>query len=300
MMFGDMPLREACNKIIHATTVEPHNREGSEMHRFDEHNEIGWYQAQQDIEDDSMERPERIRWKHLSFLIRLGGHKHNKEWWHLLEIPAMALERIRLEIGHMGEITNNMLRLLGSAFSDRDLEKFQAVRTMDDKVDILQGAILNYMGRLRREPLTEKQSQEFQALMSATINLENLADVIESELVAIGEAFIAKDIKPSEATGILLYDLKEKLVSAINDLITAVRKGDERAAENVITLGHEVRRLADEFIARQSERIAGREGPQADLIRLEMELLDKMRRIYTLAKRVAKEFVPEVVAGKTD
>ena len=53
------------------------------------------------------------------------GHKHNKEWWHLLEIPAMALERIRLEIGHMGEITNDMLRLLGSAFSDRDLEKFQ-------------------------------------------------------------------------------------------------------------------------------------------------------------------------------
>ena len=95
---------------------------------------------------------------------------------------------------------------------------------MDDKVDILQGAILNYMGRLRREPLTEKQSQEFQALMSATINLENLADVIESELVAIGEAFIAKDIKPSEATGILLYDLKEKLVSAISDLITAVRE----------------------------------------------------------------------------
>ncbi|GAH87276.1 unnamed protein product, partial [marine sediment metagenome] len=87
----------------------------------------------------------------------------------LLEIPAMALERIRLEIGHMGEITNDMLRLLQSAFSDRDLEKFKAVRTMDDKVDILQGAILGYMGRLRREPLTDKQSQEFQALMSATI-----------------------------------------------------------------------------------------------------------------------------------
>lgn len=64
----------------------------------------------------------------------------------VLEIPAMALQRIRLEIGHMGEITNDMLRLLGSAFSDRDLERFQAVRKMDDKVDILQGVILNYMG----------------------------------------------------------------------------------------------------------------------------------------------------------
>jgi hypothetical protein len=31
---------------------------------------------------------------------------------------------------------------------------------------------------------------------------------------------------------------------------------------------------------------------------MELELLDNLRRIYTLAKRVARDFVPEEVASK--
>ncbi len=217
----------------------------------------------------------------------------------LLEIPSMALERVRLEIGHMGEIISDMLALVGKAFREGNLEKFKSVRTMDNKVDILQEAILNYMGQLRQEPLTDNQSREFQALMSAAINLESLADVIESDLVALGEAFISKGLRPSEATEVLLHGLGEKLVAAISDLVNALREHDEKSAEKVIELRHEIRRLSDEFITRQSERIAGRAGAQVELIRLEMELLDNMRRIYTLAKRVAKEFVPEQVADNT-
>jgi phosphate:Na+ symporter len=217
----------------------------------------------------------------------------------LVEIPSMALERVRLEIGHMGAIISEMLALMGQAFREGNLEKFKSVRTMDNKVDILQEAILNYMGQLRQEPLTDNQSREFQALMSAVINLESLADVIESDLVALGEAFISKGLRPSEATEVLLHGLGEKLVAAISDLVNALREHDEKSAEKVIELRHEIRRLSDEFITRQSERIAGRAGAQVELIRLEMELLDNMRRIYTLAKRVAKEFVPEQVADNT-
>lgn len=217
----------------------------------------------------------------------------------LLEIPPLALERARFEIGRAGDIIIDMLELLDSAFRERDLAKFQAVRTMDDKIDILQEAILSYLGQVRKDPLTEDQSREFQTLMAAAINLENLADVIESDLVPIGETLITKGIEPNEATGIILYDLGEKVVSAVREVTTAVRERDEQAAQHVIEMRHEIRRLADQFIARQSERIAGREGSQIELVRLEMELLDKMRRMYTLAKRVAKEFVPEEVAGKT-
>jgi hypothetical protein len=57
-------------------------------------------------------------------------------------------------------------------------------------------------------------------------------------------------------------------------------------------------READEFLARQSGRIGVQEARHLDLVRLELDLLDKLRRIYTLAKRVAKDFVPEEVASK--
>jgi|GEM_PF-2865365 len=101
------------------------------------------------------------------------------------------------------------------------------------------------------------------------------------------------------ASAIILVLFAFPAVAAISDLVNALREHDEKSAEKVIELRHEIRRLSDEFIIRQSERIAGRAGAQVELIRLEMELLDNMRRIYTRAKRVAKEFVPEQVADNT-
>ena len=44
--------------------------------------------------------------------------------------------------------------------------------------------------------------------------------------------------------------------------------------------------------------MASREAGGLELIRLQMELLDKLRQIYTLAKRVAKDFVPQEIAAK--
>lgn len=80
MMFDSMTLREVCNKIIHANIVEPHSREGTEMHRIEEYREDG----------------ESIEWEHLSFNVRLGGRKGSDEWYHLLEVPAFVAAIVEL------------------------------------------------------------------------------------------------------------------------------------------------------------------------------------------------------------
>jgi phosphate:Na+ symporter len=216
----------------------------------------------------------------------------------VVAIPAMALERVRLEIGHMGEIINHMLASTYTAFTQRDRGKFDEVLKMDDQVDILNDAILEYLSQVRQEPLTDHQSQEFQTLMSATINLESLADVIESGLVDIGKGFIDHDLKPSDTTRLLLREFAAKVQQAVEDTVKAVREEDETAAGAVIALKDDIRRLADEALQLQSERIGVQETRHLDLVRMELELLDNLRRIYTLAKRVAKDFVPEEVASK--
>lgn len=89
MMFDDMTLREACNKIIHATVVEPHSSEGSSSHRIDEYNWLGWSESHEEGEDAGPE-PEPIKWHHLSGHIRLGGQHQKKQWWHLLDVPEFV------------------------------------------------------------------------------------------------------------------------------------------------------------------------------------------------------------------
>jgi len=216
----------------------------------------------------------------------------------LIEMPAMALEGVRLELGHMGEIITGMFATLRSAFAERDRATCERVLKMDDQVDILHEAILEYLSEIRQNPLTDRQSMEFQALMSATINLESLADVIETELVDIAEKFIDQEGEPSEATQLLLRDLADKVSQAIEDVIRSVRENDEKAAENVIAVKDEIRRIAEEFLVHQSQRMGVKEDRHLALVRLELELLDKLRQMYTLTKRIAKELVPDEVASK--
>jgi phosphate:Na+ symporter len=216
----------------------------------------------------------------------------------VLEMPSIALERVRFEIGHMGEIIGHMMHGVQKAWQERDRAALDAVLRMDDKVDILHEAILEYLGEIRRETLTDRQSREFQALMGATVNLEGLADVIESELIGLGKQVIEQDLRVDETTRILFVELAGKVTEAVEQVIKSIRETDEQAAEEVIRVKDDVRRLAEEALARQSERIGAAEPRNIELIRLEFEVLDNLRRIYTLAKRIARDFVPEEVAEK--
>jgi len=169
---------------------------------------------------------------------------------------------------------------------------------MDDKVDILNEAILEYLSEIRQQTLTDRQSTEFQSLMSAAINLENLADIVETDLSSIGRDYLDSNLQHSETTRLLLRELGEKVILAVGNLVRAIREDDEKAAAEVIALKDEIRRLSNAALQRQSERIGVREPGHLELVQMEMEILEHLRRIYTLAKRVAREFVPEEVASK--
>jgi len=216
----------------------------------------------------------------------------------VVEVPAMALEAARLELGQMGEIVTEMMVAVQRAWMERDRAALEAVMRMDDKVDVLHEAILEYLGEVRSQTLTERQSHEFQTLMSATVNLEGLADVIESELVQLGMRAIDRGLVTDDATRELFRELSGRVTDAVRQVVAAIRESDELAAAQVIALKDEIRRLGERAMARQAQRIGGSEGRNIELIRLEFEVLDNLRRIYTLAKRIAKELVPEQVAEK--
>ena len=216
----------------------------------------------------------------------------------VIEVPSMALEQVRFELGHMGEIINEMFSTLRSGVLENDKHKCESVRKLDNKVDILSEAVLEYLHDIRQHTLTDKQSDRFQALMSATVNLENLANIINDELVEIGKGFIDLATEPSEATLMLIQNLADNVGHAIDQVILAVREDDETAAEEVIALKDDIQQIAADFLVLQAGRISIKEGGHLSLVRLEMELLGKLRGIYTLAKRIAKDFVPDEVASK--
>lgn len=218
----------------------------------------------------------------------------------LLEVPSVALENVRFEIGHMGEITSDMLKTLWTAFQQRDRDMVDEVIKMDDKVDVLSERILEYLSEIQQEELTDESSHELKALMSATINIESLADVIESELSEICKKYIDYDLHESDASLALFIDFSQTVGDTFDKLVRAIKNDDENAAAEVITVKEHIRHAVDEILKNQASRISVETNKDLLLVRLELELVDKLRRIYTLTKRVAREFIPKELAHKTE
>ena len=218
----------------------------------------------------------------------------------LLEVPSVALENVRFEIGHMGEITSDMLTTLWMAFQTRDRDMVDKVIAMDDKVDVLSERILEYLSEIQQEALTDESSKTLQALMSATINIESLADVIETDLAEICKKFIDYDLQEKGESLDLLLDFTQTVAGAFDKLVDAIKNNDENAAAEVITLKEQIRHAVDEILKNQASRITFQSSKDLLLVRMELETVDQLRRIYTLTKRIAKEFIPEELAMKTE
>jgi phosphate:Na+ symporter len=215
-----------------------------------------------------------------------------------LQAPAIALQQVRLEAGRLGDIVIGMIKDVAPALRDLDRTSLERIAREHDKVDILAAEILKYLGRVRRALLSERESREFQQLMTATDNLESVADVIASDVIGLAQK--VADVRESERTGeetrAMLTDLYETVVQAVELTVEAVRKDDQNPAESVLLLKGRIRTQADQLLARKAERLGSDDPHYVTLVRLQMAFVDQMRRIYTLSKRMAKAIVPEVVA----
>ncbi len=213
----------------------------------------------------------------------------------LIETPALALQAVRLEIARMGEIVEKMFIGLRKAMLKRERGQLEKVQMMDDQVDVLEGEILRYLGKIRSQPLSEKQSAEIAQAMKASDGFESVGDVIETDLVGLGYKALDKNIQASEAMRYLFDELGDKLSAAIKLTIRAVEDVDQRAASEVLSMKADINRLMNEALELQSRELAGVAPEKIEVMRIEMTVIENLKRIHTYLKRIAREYVPKEI-----
>lgn len=82
----DLPLREVCNKIIHAVTVEPFQTDGQHPHEYDEMAMDSWREHHD--HDSDTQPPLGLGWQHLSGFVGLSGTRGRERWAHVLCVPT--------------------------------------------------------------------------------------------------------------------------------------------------------------------------------------------------------------------
>jgi phosphate:Na+ symporter len=215
-----------------------------------------------------------------------------------LAVPAVALQQVRMELGRIGVITLGMLQDIVPALKSRNMKHVEDIARRDDEVDILEAAILVYMGKIRKGSLTDQESLEFQGLMTATDNIESLADVIETDIVALARKAADVKSRSGDETREMLASLYTTVTQSVELAVQAVRDNDQRAASSVLMLKDSIRDQSEHVLTRKATRLGAEDPDYLNLVRLEMAFVDQMRRIYTLAKRIAKVALPPALAER--
>ncbi len=211
----------------------------------------------------------------------------------LLGTPSLALDRVRLEILHLGDLVRRMFRAILPALVSGTEETLQEIQDMDTSVDLLHGQIVQYLGEISQTALTAGQTEEFIKLMATANDLENVGDVIETRLVHSGLRRIAEGITISATTTTVIREFHAAIGRALEWALHAVTQKNEEAARMVIDMKEEINRLADSAALHEAKRLVAKEPKRLPTYALEVDMLEDLKRVYYFCKRMAKVAVPE-------
>ncbi len=206
----------------------------------------------------------------------------------LLNTSFLALERVRLEVLHMGEVVQEMLNKIMPAILKGDQQALKTIRKMDDRVDILYQQIIAYMGKISKGTLTDLQSKEFLDLLAAVNDLENIGDTIETNLVELGQQRINAGFSISQPTRKVLVDFHAVIERALASSIQAVAQSNKKTAKLVVNMKAEISNLAHSAATHQAARLVAEEPNRIPAYTIEIDIIEKQKRIFYLTRRMAK------------
>jgi phosphate:Na+ symporter len=214
----------------------------------------------------------------------------------LVRVSSMALERARMELGHMGELTEAMLAKLKTAFAAGDLSELSQ---RYDQVVVLREAVLAYLQHVGRSELSDAEAEEHARLVAAAGEIENMSAAVSRELAPLSRTIEEADIRPSPETTELLGRLFQSIEESAHAALRALVEGDERAAQTVVANRDVILELSSALYRQQSARLAQDDPSRLLKHRVQLEMLDKLRRIYSVAEHMAISVLPRgVLAGE--
>jgi len=205
-----------------------------------------------------------------------------------LSTPALALDRLRLEIVRLGKRVLEMVKVAPIAVREGSSKDLDELAKMDDDVDTLHAAILGYAAALGREPLQSPESRSLEAQLEIVNNLEAIGDLVEMNLVAQGQQRLASGFTPSGAFEGVAKPFVAAVVNDLRDILDAVANDDSHLAKEVANRKGALRKLYEAATDQVAAELISDHEKSVRQFRIETNTLDQFLRIAYHIRRIAK------------
>jgi phosphate:Na+ symporter len=172
-----------------------------------------------------------------------------------------------------------MLRGVLDVIRSNDLTLADRLRRMDDQVDELYSSIKFYLTQISREALSEREGRRWTDIVSFTINMEQLADIIERVLQDVEDKKIRKNRSFSDAGMAEICHLHERLLANLRLAMSVFLDGHVRDAQKLLEEKARFRDLEREYAANHIARLQDNTAQSIETSSLHLDLLSELKRI---------------------
>jgi len=196
-----------------------------------------------------------------------------------LATPSLAISCAAREALHQADVVETMLRGILPVMRDNDLELAERLRKMDDQVDDLYTAIKLYLTQVSREALSEREGRRWTDVMSFTINMEQIGDIVERVLQDLEDKKIRPNRRFSDAGMGEICHLHERLTANLRLGMSVFLDGHVRDARKLLEEKARFRDLEREYAASHLTRLQDNTAQSIETSSLHLDLISDLRRI---------------------
>jgi phosphate:Na+ symporter len=196
-----------------------------------------------------------------------------------LDTPALATSNAAREVLRIGDIIETMLTGLLTVIRTNDAQLARQVRRMDDDVDGLYTAIKLYLTQIGREALDERDARRWADIISFTINMEHVGDIIERTVDDLIEKKIAHRLEFSEAGMAEICDMHARVVTNLRLGMNVFLNGDLKTAQRLLATKVELRKLQQQYADTHLSRLAGQTVRSIETSSLHLDIINDFKRI---------------------
>jgi phosphate:Na+ symporter len=198
-----------------------------------------------------------------------------------LETPSLALANAARETLRMGDTVETMLRDVMTAIMANDRKLAGDVERKDNIVDKLNEAIKLYITRLTRDSLDDSEGHRAMEIVSFTINLEHIGDIIDKNLCELAIKKIKGRFQFSPEGAAELTGFHKRTIESLQAAFGIFMTGNIEAARKLLRTKTELRKAELDAADRHFERLREGRPESLETTSLHLDILTDLKRIHS-------------------
>ena len=219
-----------------------------------------------------------------------------------LSTPVLALSYAKAEAARMGSIAGKMVKASLYPFVSSgpgndsvfpNLSVISGMNMREEKLDFLENRLSDYLIKISRNGLNERESREVFALMNIVKDLESIGDVIETLTGKLVEKKRGVKSNLSEAGKYELMELHNIVSRELDSIADSLQEMDAVKAAKLLQGDEGFKQLAAQAEFAHLKRVCLL--PEAEVTHdIHMELINILKQVHHYCKSIARSIVNAV------